>query len=73
MGDLGDLARICEIAGTGYGADFVQINPLHAAEPAPPVEDSPYLPTTRRFVNPLYIRVADIAEADRLPRRPARS
>lgn len=69
VGDLGDLARICEIAGTGYGADFVQINPLHAAEPAPPVEDSPYLPTTRRFVNPLYIRVADIAEADRLPKK----
>ena len=68
VGDLGDLARICEIAGTGHGADFVQINPLHAAEPIPPVEDSPYLPTTRRFVNPLYIRVQDIPEAARLPK-----
>ena len=66
VGDLGDLARICEIAGTGYGADFVQINPLHAAEPTPPVEDSPYVPTTRRFVNPLYIRVTDIPEVARL-------
>ncbi len=35
---------------------------MHAAEPAPPVEPSPYLPTSRRFFNPLYIRVEDIPE-----------
>src|SRR5690606_18397454 len=37
-------------------------NPLHAAEPAPPVEDSPYLPTSRRFLNPIYVRVEAIEE-----------
>lgn len=72
VGDLGDLARICEIAGTGHGADFVQINPLHAAEPIPPVEDSPYLPT-RRFVNPLYIRVQDIPGPRDYPKGCARN
>jgi 4-alpha-glucanotransferase len=40
----------------------VLVNPLHAAEPRPPVEDSPYLPTTRRFFNPLYLRVEEIPE-----------
>lgn len=44
------------------GADFVLVNPMHAAEPTPPVEDSPYLPTTRRFTNPIYIRVEDTPE-----------
>lgn len=46
------------------GADYLLINPVHAAEPEPPVEDSPYLPTSRRFINPIYIAVEDVAEWD---------
>jgi 4-alpha-glucanotransferase len=61
IGDLADLADAGAWAA-GLGADFVLVNPLHAAEPAPPVEPSPYLPTTRRFVNPIYIRVEDVPE-----------
>ncbi|BDZ40742.1 hypothetical protein GCM10025865_00410 [Paraoerskovia sediminicola] len=38
------------------------INPLHAAEPVGPMAPSPYLPTSRRFVNPIYIRVEEIRE-----------
>ena len=38
------------------------INPLHAAEPVPPMEPSPYLPTTRRFANPIYLRPERIPE-----------
>ena len=47
------------------------INPLHAAEPSGRMEPSPYLPTTRRFQNPIYLRVeripeyADLSAADR--------
>ncbi len=44
------------------GADFVLINPLHAAEPCAPMEPSPYLPTSRRFFNPLYLRVEEVPE-----------
>ena len=44
------------------GADYVLVNPLHAAEPVPPIEPSPYLPTSRRFANPLYLRVERIPE-----------
>ncbi|AKT51512.1 4-alpha-glucanotransferase [Arsenicicoccus sp. oral taxon 190] len=62
MGDAADLAELAAWAGSELGSDFVLVNPLHAAEPVAPVEPSPYLPTTRRFVSPLYIRVEEIPE-----------
>ncbi|TQM96120.1 4-alpha-glucanotransferase [Ornithinimicrobium humiphilum] len=61
IGDLADLGDAGAWAA-GLGADFVLVNPLHAAEPVPPIEPSPYLPTSRRFVSPLYIRVEDVPE-----------
>ena len=63
VGDLRDLADLATWAAAAHDADFVLVNPLHAAEPVSPMEPSPYLPTTRRFVNPLYLRVEDIPEA----------
>ncbi len=36
------------------------INPLTAPTPVPPIEPSPYYPSSRRFVNPLYLRVEDV-------------
>ncbi len=66
IGDLRDLADLATWAAAAHDADFLLINPLHAAEPMPPVEPSPYLPTTRRFVNPLYLRVEDVPELARL-------
>lgn len=62
IGDFADLADLAAIAGAQYGAGFVLVNPLHASEPAPPVEPSPYLPSSRRFFHPLYIRVEDVPE-----------
>ncbi|MFF2031529.1 4-alpha-glucanotransferase [Arthrobacter sp. NPDC058192] len=61
IGDFADLTDLAAVSGE-QGAGFVLVNPLHAAEPAPPVEDSPYLPATRRFFNPLYLRVEEITE-----------
>ncbi|KRE42151.1 4-alpha-glucanotransferase [Knoellia sp. Soil729] len=66
LGDLGDLGELASWAASDLGADFVLINPLHAAEPVAPMEPSPYLPTTRRFVNPVYLRIEDIPELVRL-------
>ncbi|HEY8295560.1 MAG TPA: 4-alpha-glucanotransferase [Micrococcaceae bacterium] len=62
IGDFADLGDLAVISADRHGAGFVLVNPLHAAEPVPPVEPSPYLPATRRFFNPLYIRVEDIPE-----------
>jgi len=66
LGDLGDLGTLATWAA-GTGADFVLVNPLHAAEPIAPIEPSPYLPTTRRFANPAYLRIEDIEEYAALP------
>ncbi|HYO39344.1 MAG TPA: 4-alpha-glucanotransferase [Nocardioidaceae bacterium] len=71
VGDLGDLTDLAVWSAAELGADYVLVNPLHAAEPVAPLEPSPYLPTSRRFFNPLYLRVeripeyADLAAADR--------
>ena len=62
VGDLRDLADLATWAAAAHDADFLLVNPLHAAEPVAPMEPSPYLPTTRRFVNPMYLRVDDIPE-----------
>ena len=67
VGDLADLREISWLAARRCGADFLLINPLHAAEPVAPMSPSPYLPTSRRFVNPLYLRVEDIPETAYLP------
>jgi 4-alpha-glucanotransferase len=61
-GDLSDLADLAAWSARDLGADFVLINPLHAAEPLPPVSPSPYLPMSRRWVSPLYLRIEDIPE-----------
>lgn len=67
IGDLADLTELISWSAREHGAGFVLVNPLHAAEPVPPMEPSPYLPTTRRFMNPIYLRVEDIREVAYLP------
>lgn len=72
VGDLVDLADLALWSATAHGADYVLVNPLHAAAPTlpgTPMEPSPYLPTSRRFVNPLYLRVEAIPEFATLPKR----
>ncbi len=69
FGDLADLADLAVWAGARHGADYVLVNPLHAAAPTAPMEPSPYLPTSRRFVNPLYLRVEAIPEFGWLAKR----
>jgi 4-alpha-glucanotransferase len=61
-GDLHDLADLAAWSGRELGADFVLVNPLHAAEPLAPISASPYLPMTRRHISPLYLRIEDVPE-----------
>ncbi len=62
IGDFHTLADLATTVAQHTGGDYVLINPLHAAEPTAPVEDSPYLPTTRRYHNAIYIRPEAIDE-----------
>ncbi|HEY7260254.1 MAG TPA: 4-alpha-glucanotransferase [Trebonia sp.] len=61
-GDLRDLTELAAWAARDLGAGFVLVNPLHAAEPLPPISPSPYLPMSRRWISPLYLRIEDIPE-----------
>ena len=67
IGDLRDLSELVTWSGRDLGADFVLVNPLHAAGPIAPMEPSPYYPSSRRFVNPIYLRVDDVPEVAALP------
>jgi 4-alpha-glucanotransferase len=60
IGDFEDAARLCELFGA-LGADFLGINPVHALFLADPDRTSPYFPSSRQYLNPLYIAL------DRLP------
>ncbi|MGJ0424964.1 glycogen debranching protein GlgX [Methylocystis sp.] len=53
---LGELAR----AGAKAGAALIAINPLHALFAQDRTRVSPYYPSDRRFVDPLYIDVAEL-------------
>ncbi|PWC36536.1 4-alpha-glucanotransferase [Azospirillum sp. TSO35-2] len=65
MGDFGDLAGFAEVAGR-LGAGLVGLNPLHALFPADPHHIGPYSPSSRHFLNILYIdptAVPELADA----------
>ena len=54
IGDFTDLRRLVELAAPA-GADFVGVNPLHALYAADPARTSPYSPSSREFLNVLYL------------------
>ena len=68
IGDLGDLATLTRLARS-QGAGFVLVNPLHAAgSPLAPghQQPSPYFPSSRRFLNPIYLAVGEVAGAEQV-------
>ncbi len=66
IGDFGDLRVAVDEAGR-RGADLFGLSPLHALFMADAAARSPYSPSHRAFVNPLYLDVAAAAERLRLP------
>ncbi len=54
MGDFADLARLAEVTAA-EGADFLGINPLHAMFWSDPARISPFSPSNRRLLNPIYV------------------
>ncbi|MCB1491407.1 MAG: 4-alpha-glucanotransferase, partial [Rhodobiaceae bacterium] len=59
IGDFRDLADLATIAGKA-GADFLGINPLHALFMAAPELRSPFTPSNRSFLYPIYIAMDDL-------------
>jgi 4-alpha-glucanotransferase len=62
MGDLDDLARLAGVA-RDQGAGALMVNPLGASAPGRPQEPSPYLPSSRCFLNPIYLRIEEVPGA----------
>jgi 4-alpha-glucanotransferase len=63
VGDFADLNIVSKDMKRYTGADFLLINPTHTDVPILPQTPSPYLPSSRRWLNPIYIRPNDITEA----------
>ena len=61
IGDFADLETVLRSCAP-HGASFVGLNPLHALFPANPSHFSPYSPSTRHFLNVLYIAVEALPE-----------
>lgn len=59
IGDFSDLSRLVKDAANN-GAQFIGLNPIHALYPANPDACSPYGPSSRRWLNFLYLDVTAI-------------
>jgi 4-alpha-glucanotransferase len=64
-GDLGELARLLDLAGAA-GAAFVGIEPLHATALCP------YAPVSRLYRDPLYLEIEAVPELPDCPEARAR-
>ena len=60
IGDFTALGMLAEAAAQ-RGAATIGLNPLHALFPTEPERASPYHPSDRRFLDPIYIDVAALA------------
>jgi 4-alpha-glucanotransferase len=67
IGDFGDLARLARWSSS-LGGRVVVVNPLHPAVPRDVEDASPYAPSSRRYLNPIYLRIEDVPGADALGR-----
>lgn len=68
IGDFGDLSRLVSWLSQ-FGCDFIQLNPLHALGiKSGDIDEhvSPYSPSDRRRINPLYIDINAVDEAAKI-------
>lgn len=64
IGDFNDLKHMLRHIARRGGA-FVGLNPIHALYPANPDSASPYSPSSRNWLNIIYIDVGGVAEFQR--------
>ena len=65
IGDFTDLAELIEL-GAAAGMDLISLNPLHAPYTVEMDIASPYSPSDRRFLNPLYLDPTAVKEFSNL-------
>jgi 4-alpha-glucanotransferase len=58
IGDFADLRELVT-GSAAHEAGVVLVNPVQAITPVPPIQRSPYSPSSRRFANPLYLRITE--------------
>lgn len=61
MGDFADLGALARVVG-GVGGGVLGVNPLHALFLDRPWEAGPYSPSSRVWLNPLYISLPAVPE-----------
>lgn len=61
IGDFNDLKSVIQHSSQ-RGADYILLNPLHALFDHEPNRASPYSPSDRLCINPLYIHIQDIED-----------
>ncbi|QKJ85285.1 4-alpha-glucanotransferase [Paramixta manurensis] len=61
IGDFGDLSHMLDALADRGGA-FIGLNPIHSLYPANPESASPYSPSSRRWMNVIYIDVEQVAD-----------
>ncbi|MDB5955903.1 malto-oligosyltrehalose synthase [Ramlibacter sp.] len=61
IGDFGDLRRLCDLAAH-QGASFIGLSPMHALFPHNPAAASPYSPSSRKALNPIYLDVQTLVD-----------
>ncbi|SET13238.1 4-alpha-glucanotransferase [Thorsellia anophelis] len=61
VGDFGDLKQLVRKVSEKGGA-YVGLNPLHSLFPANPASASPYAPSSRRWLNVIYIDVTAVED-----------
>ncbi len=67
IGDFSDL-KYLGIEFANQGADIIGLNPIHSLYPSNPWHCSPYSPSSRCFINPLYLDVTVIPDFIECPK-----
>ena len=60
IGDFNDLYRLAHWSAKSQGAGMMLLNPLGAVTPLCPVQCSPYYPSSRLFLSPLWLHVPSL-------------
>ncbi len=63
LGDFSDLKKLVKNAAK-RGASCIGLNPIHPLFPGNPAHRSPYSPTSRNFLNTIYIDVTQVVNFD---------